>query len=186
MKKLLVLALVLSMATMASAALTLKINVSGAVANQDGSYTVQPSDNITIGITTPAGVLTDDDEGDFVMVSDIALGAIAGGAVENSNTWWANTLADDAVTFGAPVPDGMNGVAGSVALFGYTIPAASLLFSGINFHCEGIGDTTIQIWQHDWSTPVTLLDSVVIHQIPEPITMTLLGLGGLFLRRRSK
>jgi hypothetical protein len=185
MKKLLVLALVLSMATMASAALTLEINVSGAVANQDGSYTIAPSDHLVIGITTPGGVLTDADQGDFVMVSNIGLGAISGGVVENSAVWWTNTLADDAVAFGAPVPEGMNGVAGSVAIMGFTIPAASLLFSGIDFHCEANGDTVITIYQHDWSTPGQILDSVVIHQIPEPITMTLLGLGGLFLRRRK-
>jgi len=30
-----------------------------------------------------------------------------------------------------------------------------------------------------------VMDSQIIHQIPEPITLALLGLGGLFLRRRK-
>jgi hypothetical protein len=186
MKKLLVLALVLSMATMASAALTLSIGVSGAVANGDGSYTVAPSDHLTLSLTTPGGILTDDDSGDFIMTCNTALGTISGGVIENAATWWVNGLADDAAGAGAPVMDGENGVWGGVGLFNYTIPADSLLFSGIDFHCEAVGDVTIGVYTHDWSEITGTLDTVVIHQIPEPFTMALLGLGGLFLRRRSK
>jgi hypothetical protein len=39
-----------------------------------------------------------------------------------------------------------------------------------------------------WATPDgafwELADTVVIHQIPEPVTMALLGLGGVLLSRR--
>jgi hypothetical protein len=185
MKKLLVLMLVLGMATVANAALTLDISVSGAVANPDGSYTIHPSDHLTLDISTPQGILVDADMGDFIMVCDTELGSISGGVIVNHNTWWVDFLSDDAVSAGAPVPDGENGVWGSVGIFGYTIPATSLLFSGIDFHCEGLGTTVVNIYTHDWSEITGTLASVTIHQIPEPITMALLGLGGLFLRRRK-
>ncbi|MHC4083626.1 MAG: PEP-CTERM sorting domain-containing protein [Planctomycetota bacterium] len=36
------------------------------------------------------------------------------------------------------------------------------------------------------SDTTTLLDTLTIHQIPEPMTLALLGLGGLFVLRRRK
>jgi hypothetical protein len=61
------------------------------------------------------------------------------------------------------------------------------ILGSIAFHCEGAGDVTLKLYTvNDAYTELTLVDSVIVHQIPEPITMTLLGLGGLFLRRRSK
>jgi hypothetical protein len=185
MKKLLVLALVLSMATMANAALTLQINVSGGIHNPDGSITMAPSDHLVIGITTPMGILVDEDQGDFIMVASTQLASVSGGVINNALVWWGNGLANDAAGAGAPVPEGTNGVWGGVYLFGYVIPAASTLFSEIDFHCEAIGDTTLTIYSHDWGTTTGTLSEVVIHQIPEPITLSLLGLGGLFLRRRK-
>jgi hypothetical protein len=51
----------------------------------------------------------------------------------------------------------------------------------IDFHCELKDvDATIVMIDKD-ANPV---DDQVIHQIPEPMTMVLLGLGGLLLRRR--
>ena len=52
----------------------------------------------------------------------------------------------------------------------------------IDFHCDGPGDVLLQLI--DFNT-FAVLDSLVIHQ-PEPMTIALLGLGGLFLRRRKK
>jgi hypothetical protein len=56
-----------------------------------------------------------------------------------------------------------------------------LVIDGLRFHCEGLGDVTLTLMDLD----LNVFDSQVIHQIPEPITMVLLGLGGLFLRRRK-
>jgi hypothetical protein len=51
----------------------------------------------------------------------------------------------------------------------------------IGFHCKAIGDLTIYLTDYDMVT----IDTIAVHQvIPEPMTIGLLGLGGLFLRRR--
>lgn len=50
------------------------------------------------------------------------------------------------------------------------------------FQCTGLGDVVVYLYAQDLST---VLDTITIHQIPEPATMLLLGLGGLFLRRRK-
>jgi hypothetical protein len=54
----------------------------------------------------------------------------------------------------------------------------------IDFHCLAVGDVGITLYASDYST---VIDSMTIHQteVPEPITIGLLGLGGLFLRRRK-
>ncbi len=61
-------------------------------------------------------------------------------------------------------------------------PPIGLLVDNIIFHCEGLGDATIKLFD---SEPY-LLDSLVIQQTPEPATIALLGLGALLLRRKSK
>jgi hypothetical protein len=60
-------------------------------------------------------------------------------------------------------------------------PLVGLIADLIDFHCVGEGDVTLLLLNGDGDT----VDSQVIHQIPEPITFALLGLGGLFLRRRK-
>ena len=56
----------------------------------------------------------------------------------------------------------------------------------IDFHCEAMGDVTLLLVEVPPAGGLgQVWDSQVIHQIPEPITFALLGLGGLFLRRRK-
>jgi hypothetical protein len=52
----------------------------------------------------------------------------------------------------------------------------------IEFHCDGEGDVVFDLRD---STGNTTVDTLTVHQIPEPMTIALLGLGGLFLRRRK-
>jgi hypothetical protein len=51
-----------------------------------------------------------------------------------------------------------------------------------SFHCDGPGAASIVLWD---STGYVVLDTVTVTQLPEPMTIALLGLGGLFLRRRK-
>lgn len=51
------------------------------------------------------------------------------------------------------------------------------------FHCEGEGTVVIELWEDPDYTNVA--DTLTITQIPEPMTVALLGLGGLLLRRRK-
>ena len=58
-----------------------------------------------------------------------------------------------------------------------------VMIDGIKLHCEGApGDVIVTLLDGALGDR---LDQMVIHQIPEPITLSLLGLGGLFLRRRK-
>ena len=50
----------------------------------------------------------------------------------------------------------------------------------VAFHCDGEGDVTLYLVDNNGE----VADSQVIHQIPEPMTLALLGLGGLLLRRK--
>jgi hypothetical protein len=49
------------------------------------------------------------------------------------------------------------------------------------FHCEGEGDVTLILVDHETGEVV---DTQVIHQVPEPMSLALLGLGGLVLFRK--
>lgn len=62
----------------------------------------------------------------------------------------------------------------------------------ILFHCDGLGEVTVQLTLHgdtevdgNLITPEDL-GGITIIQIPEPMTLSLLGLGGLFLVRRKR
>jgi hypothetical protein len=158
MKKLLVLMLVLGVSSLASAGLTLKIHD-----NMDGSFDIMS--------TAFAG----GDDVYFAAVSaDIETtgGAIDGGPV-------ASFVMDKAVTDGfMPVPaDGVWGYFGDP----FGAPAAGGNWArGIQARIGAVVD--LYIVAADWSS-AELVDTVTL--VPEPMSMLLLGLGGLFLRRRK-
>lgn len=80
-----------------------------------------------------------------------------------------------------------------------------ILMQGLLFHCNEPTDLTISLLaagagitrlEYDANknvigqtviyAPGTVLDTIMVHQIPEPMTMSLLGLGGLALLRRRR
>ena len=171
MKKLLILMLVLGMASMANAAMQI-------IDNLDGTVDVQTDIELT---TSDYYYMT--------LVGDTTKVTVSGGQVETSlqalnGTDWDLSIGDDAVGTGYPVVSGMNGIYMTEALYSGTFAADTTLFEGIDWTLVG-GTTVTTIYLYrvpgDFSGPGTVESSLVV---PEPMTVLLLSLGGLFLRRR--
>lgn len=165
MKKLLVLMLVLGMSSLASAG----ISLSGI-----------PAAPIAEGDVVSIGIVNDDaagyvaylsvyyiSEGGFSM-SNLRLGPDAG----DFTSWIDYTYSDiwEAEVTLASTP-GSNPVAGTWFLADFTCT-----LKGVN--------VMVELWDAaDLSAPI---ETAMIEQIPEPMTLALLGLGGLFMLRRRK
>lgn len=176
MKKLLVFMLVLGLAAGANAALSLSVNGSPA----PDEYTMNVCEYIVIDITSTT--------------ADTYMAAI--GFDEVGLCEWKNPAGGDPWRIhhdpggeaggGAMVMDlsGMGypnywGVMASGSPEPLVTPGEHFQF---DFHCKALGDVTI--WLVETTPPYRMIDRMVIHQIPEPVSMVLLGLGGLLLRRR--
>jgi hypothetical protein len=78
-----------------------------------------------------------------------------------------------------------------INLIGNTNPLVmnGTVVNGITYRAEIAGDSTIILGSvvddGKGNYLMAVWDTVVIHQVPEPMTICLLGLGGLFLRRRK-
>ena len=56
----------------------------------------------------------------------------------------------------------------------------------IDLHCESPDNiVTVELYDERVDGGYTIVDTLIIHQIPEPMTLALLGIGGLFLKRRK-
>lgn len=109
---------------------------------------------------------------------------------------WLNPGFDDMHYPGTLINSGGNavsGVWGSVAFGSPDIAEGAVLWS-MQFRIPDVPlSTIIEIsTENFWAAPTDVMDFALetnvltLHFIPEPITVALLGLGGLFLRRRSK
>ena len=162
MKKLMILVLVFGLASVTNAALVLSVDGNTDVTE----ITIAPSDEITIDVYSPlAGV-------DQFWVNVKGPASLAG-----TGTVYAaapSTMVAD------------NGTYGPSWIHGYMTTPVTTAAVGVWWdevlHCDGEGDVIVDLYD---STGMTIIDSILIHQIPEPITIALLGLGGLFLRRRK-
>jgi len=185
MKKLLALMIVLAMAGMANAALM--ISVDGVVDPQDTDIEIYPSDEVIIDVHALAH------EGYFGGVLFVNGPATLVGA---GGTLWGDGAIRDIIQ--PELQDWIDGMAGmgypgitSVVEFQlvdlvdpYDPIPDGLVMDGIVLHCLAEGDVIVGLMDGD---DFAILDEVVIHQIPipEPMTIALLGLGGLLLRRRK-
>jgi hypothetical protein len=182
MKKLMILTLVMLMASMATATISLEVDV----ADEKDSYVY--SDVITINL------VTDDD---VVGVLIDAIKDDAGGTAQEPQVF--NTA------FGSTIPGTLN-VNGLLVEYMSanvtsvpTVPATGVLYS-FEYHVPDVPHSTIITIETyadgsnyflpwidflDGSWAEGHLAPLEIHVTPEPMTVALLGLGGLFLRRRK-
>jgi hypothetical protein len=212
MKKLLALVLVLGIASMAQAAF--KISVNGVVDPPETEIVLLPSQEVILDIHgsdndgTPLGFfLLVKGKGSINGSSFVPNPQGAPGGYFSPGYGGEGDLCDyqDAEAFaadvGLPVPDLLAAFGGVQDMsFGNVAssspapaPLNGLLVDDIIFHCEGYDpqagpydDVIIELWTAGQAGPEVLLDTQVIHQIPEPLSLSLLGLGGMALLRRRR
>ena len=173
MRKLLILMLVLGMASMANAALTLTIG--GADAGTE--YTLMTTDTIWIGVNTDTAV-----QFDAVVVIPDDPCSLAGGSWTGGNVLYIPPAKPGSTTNFSPYSPGYGEGWYLAASSPSTVLPQAGLIAEYEFHCDAEGDVMINLLASNWTT---VLDTVTIHQIPEPMTMALLGVGALLLRRRK-
>jgi hypothetical protein len=185
MKKLLVVLMVLSIATIANAGLV--ISDSTPVAG-------------TLSITGDGG--TASPQPLYLVIDGGA--SLSGGALAGVNAWAAISdfiQADAGMVAYLNGVSGLEGVTDAIQITGvYSDPLITayqgLIVDGVAYTLPTTGAVSVSLISiftpfdeetGEFGTPVVtgMADPVVL-QVPEPMTMGLLGLGGLFLRRRSK
>ena len=184
MKKYLVVLLVLAMATYASAG-TCWLQVDP----DDAETSYAPSDIITIQLVADA-----DATGYMLDSTRDNVGNLTAQSVSHNASWGAGGP-------GTVVNDGTvltQWASGTVSGTGVWIDAGESLWE-MEYHIPDVPDSTwitlsadlvnalYFMYQVDFldETQDTTIDPVEIHVTPEPMTIALLGLGGLFLRRRK-
>jgi hypothetical protein len=188
MRNLVVLVAVLSMASLASAGYL--ISVDGVVNPPDSEIRVLPSQNVFLDIhgdgATPNVAL-------WMILQSTEQGKITPGTMSGGTLLYTGSLAAltqyQAADLGTFFVDlGYQGVTGNtlyVELFDGAVPPKTTLgtvVDWITFHCEGPGDVLVTLF--DGATGA-VYDTQIIHQIPEPATLAILGLGALLLRRKK-
>jgi hypothetical protein len=187
MKKMLVFMLVLGLASSANA-ITIQISVGGDPDPIDSQITIAVSDELVLDVHSPSGHDgTAADDIYWAMIVDPMDGSISGGAVTAGAPDGSSVLTPSVQTgwptFGVPAPE--DGPWGAIASYGNAFDPGTYI-DDLIFHCAREGDAIVKLYQRTGDGTVTVADSLVIHQIPEPMTIALLGLGGLALLRRRK
>ncbi len=160
MKKLLIVLLVLGMASAANAALLL-----------DGPTTIDKGDTVTIGVVSDSA--TDE-------IAKLVFGYVSEGGFELSNP--RSPIIPPPIP---PIPTPDDTIEFELIFAQTPEPIPPGVWFEVDLKCLKAGvDVFVELY--DGSAPYPLIDSLTIHQIPEPMTLALLGLGGLFILRRRK
>ena len=198
MRKLLIFMLVLGMASAAHAAIAnpdaiIQITVNGIVYD-DTEVKIHPSDIIELDIDVAPGW--------GVSAFDLDLEIIGPGHIDLdlSNAVVNETVASWSLGYALYYDEtGIQQYAGAAFFLIGEPDATGTLLSGLIFHCDDTPDVLLKITVRDMLnltdpdglqlqlTPAQAEEYVgqlIIHQ-PEPMTIALLGLGGLLLRRRK-
>ena len=172
MKKMLILMLVLGLASSANAALTL-VSSAGNV--------------LSPGNFTDIGIHNDTAAPGQGLITFLAFDAVTSGSWTGVETFHTPpSLGPGGTSYYYGIDPGLPVVVDlwySDAAVSSTDPYGVGVLVDYGFECTGLGDVVIYLLADDLST---VLDTITIHQIPEPMTIALLGLGGLFLLRRRK
>lgn len=161
MKNLLVLTLVLAMASVANAAWLISVN--GQVDPPDSEIYLEPSQFAILDIY---GI-------DQAALSALVIGVISGPGTISVDAGTVNIANPDGGFFDLGPGAGDFGMTSAI-FFDMVIPGSvptiidGVAADGIVFHCDGLGDVTIGLFDMDLGQ---MVDTQVIHQIPEPITM---------------
>ncbi len=171
MKRLLILVLSLLLVSLAPAGI-LELSINGATNGQhvDQATTLTaPSGTIMIGVSSGNNLKADWD-----------LTVLGSGSIGKPGTLHIPpSPAGGMVNYTPSYPTYSAYVAFRVATD--TNPALAGVWWDDEFHCDGPGVVIITLLD----TGGNVLDTITVSQIPEPMTVALLGLGGLFLRRRK-
>jgi hypothetical protein len=177
MKKLLVLLMVLGACGAANAALSFSVN--GQTAPDE--ITLAPSDEVVIDIMGDGLTLAQYDmqmskEGVATLVLDNAVNLFNAGVFGETLGWVEGEEGTHAWFDLGRLPTGDPPV---------FPPMTGKLIDLMTLHCDGEGTVILTLFG-DGPVGTETFDTLTIHQvIPEPMTLGLLGLGGLFLRRRK-
>jgi len=161
MKKLLVLALVLGLSSVSSAVVSL----------------VVPAGDINVGDTITVIVASDTEAANYGAWLDLGLQGLGtwsdltilpAAGVDASKVYWGDDGTGDWWELGA-------------ASFTPTAPVLAGDHFTIDFTATAEGQQVVALWDYN----LTESTEARINIVPEPMTLGLLGLGGLFLRRRK-